>query len=121
MEDSLAARLAGVARRSTARLTHHGRRSGKPYDVTVWFMVEGETVYLATMDMRRQWPRNLLVRPDLELTINGERFSGSAELISDDSGIGRVVELLKGKYWPARLYLWFKGRPDGAFRVGLNG
>jgi len=36
------------ANTSTLRLTHYGRRSGMPDEVTIWFMVEGEAVYLAT-------------------------------------------------------------------------
>ena len=47
MTTTLADRLAPVANISTLRLTHYGRRSGMPYK-TIWFMVEGETVYLAT-------------------------------------------------------------------------
>jgi len=45
---TLADRLAQVAHTSTLRLTHYGRRSGRPYKA-IWFMsVEGEAVYLAT-------------------------------------------------------------------------
>jgi hypothetical protein len=42
--------LAQVADASTLRLTHYGRRSGMSYQVTIWFMVESEAVYLATAD-----------------------------------------------------------------------
>lgn len=45
---SPADRLAPVANTAALRLTHYGRRSGMPSGVTIWFMVEGETVYLAT-------------------------------------------------------------------------
>jgi hypothetical protein len=48
MTTTLADRLAQVANAATLRLTHSGRRSGMPYGVTIWFMVEGEAVYLAT-------------------------------------------------------------------------
>ena len=48
MTTTLADRLARVANASTLRLTHYGRRSGMPYEVTIWFMVEGATVCLAT-------------------------------------------------------------------------
>jgi hypothetical protein len=44
---TLADCLAQGANTSTLRLTHYGRRSGTPYK-TIWFMVEGEAVYLAT-------------------------------------------------------------------------
>ena len=48
MTTMLADCLAQVATISTLHLTHSGRRSGMPYEVTIWFMVEGEAVYLAT-------------------------------------------------------------------------
>ena len=48
MNGNVAERLAHIAGKSTMRLTHHGRRSGKPYQVTIWFMAEGEVVYLVT-------------------------------------------------------------------------
>jgi hypothetical protein len=41
------ARLKAVAGRQTLTLTHYGRKSGKPYDVTIWFAVEGDKVYTA--------------------------------------------------------------------------
>jgi len=59
--------------------------------------------------------------PRVTLTIGGERFTGTARLVSDASEMARVVELLKRKYWLARPYLWIKKRPAGAFRVDLDG
>ena len=41
MNKELAHRLTPVASASTLQLTHYGRKSGKPYEVTIWFMVEG--------------------------------------------------------------------------------
>ena len=48
MTTTLADRLAQLANTSTLRLTHYGRRSSTPYEVTIWFMLEGEAVYFAT-------------------------------------------------------------------------
>jgi len=59
---TLADRLAQVANTATLRMTHHGRRSGTPYQVTIWFLVEGKVAYLATANRKRQWPRNVWVR-----------------------------------------------------------
>src|SRR5687767_11524253 len=67
-------RLSRVAKRKTVRLTHYGRKSGKPYRVTIWFLVEGDNVYLTTMNMARQWTQNVQQRPEVELEIGGERF-----------------------------------------------
>ena len=112
--------LARVASKSTCRLTHHGRTSGRAYEVTIWFLPDGECVYLTTMNMQRSWPRNVAANPRVTLTITGERFTGTAHLVSDAREMGRVVDLLKRKYWIARPYLWIKKRPDGAFRVDLD-
>jgi deazaflavin-dependent oxidoreductase (nitroreductase family) len=58
-----AEQLAQVAGRSTLRLTHCGRKTGKAYEVTIWFVVEDEGLYLATMNARRQWVRNIAKTP----------------------------------------------------------
>lgn len=125
---SLAERLARVARRHTLLLTHHGRRSGKPYDVTIWFVVEGEIVWLASADLRRQWTRNVRVRPDVSVAIAGERFTGTVEPVTDAASLAHVVDLLGEKYWFAKPVIWFDqwlgraglGPYGGAFRLLLR-
>lgn len=117
MSSPIAERLAGVANRSTCRLIHQGRRSGRAHEVTIWFLVDGETVYLVTMSMQRQWTRNVQAHPGVRLQIAGETFEGEAAVVTDAQEMARVVELLRRKYWLARPYLWLKRRPDGAFRV----
>ena len=117
----VAERLAAVARRKTVRLTHYGRKSGNPYQVTIWFMVDGEKVYLSTMDMKRQWTQNVQNRPEIELDIGGERFRGKVEeVVSSDAEMSRVVDLMKRKYILSRPYFWFKPHPAGAFRVKIE-
>jgi deazaflavin-dependent oxidoreductase (nitroreductase family) len=117
---SLAERLTRVARKSTCRLTHRGRKSGKPHEVTIWFLVDEETVYLSTMNMQRQWTRNVQVHPDVSIRIGDEPFSGRVRVVKDAAEMARVVELMKRKYWLARPYLWVKKKPDGAFRVEIT-
>jgi hypothetical protein len=34
--------VAGRQSRQTVRLTHYGRKTGKPYKVTMWFVVDGD-------------------------------------------------------------------------------
>jgi deazaflavin-dependent oxidoreductase (nitroreductase family) len=114
-------RLARVARRSTCQLTHYGRKSGQPHRVTIWFLMDGEAVYLVTADRRRQWVRNVLARPSVELRMGDETFRGDVEPLTGAAEMAHVVALLRRKHWLARLYLWLKGPPDGAFRVRLAG
>ena len=121
MGTSLAERLAHIASKPTCQLTHYGRKTGRPYEVTIWFLVDGGTVYLVTMNMQRQWTRNAQAYPKVVLRIGEETFAGEVEVVTDVAEMAHVVELLKRKYLIARPYLWLKGKPDGAFRVRLDG
>jgi len=71
-----------VARRPRCRLTHYGRKTGHPHQVTVWFLVDGAIVYLVTAHRRRQWVRNVLARPAVELRMGGETFRGEVESVT---------------------------------------
>src|SRR6266704_6999230 len=70
------ARLKAVAARQTLTLTHYGRKTGKPYDVTVWFVVDGDKVYIGTANVNRQWVRNVQKTPRVKLSIGAETFDG---------------------------------------------
>ena len=98
-------RLARVAARSTCRLTHRGRKTGKPYQVTIWFMVDGDVVYLATASAQRQWVRNVGRNPDVVVSIDGETFAGRVEPIDDPAGARHVMDLLIAKYWYVRPFV----------------
>ena len=99
MASALADRLKRVGGRQTLRLTHYGRKTGKPYQVTIWFMVDGERVWLATANKNRQWVRNVQKTPPVILTIGNERFEGEARFLSDPAEHNRVLAMVRRKYW----------------------
>lgn len=115
----LKARLDRVAKIKTTTLTHYGRKSGKPYTVTIWFTVDGERINLHTMNMRRQWTRNVVANGKVSLRIGDETFEGRATQVTDPNEMKRVVTLMKKKYPISLPYLWIKGQPDGAFGVAI--
>lgn len=117
---SVAQRLAVVQGRGTLRLTTRGRKTGRPHTVTIWFLVDGATVYLVTMSLRRDWPRNLLQNGYAELDIDASVFGGHATPVKDAKRLERVRELLNQKYWVAWLGSWFGFGPDGAFAVTIR-
>ncbi len=41
MDANALARLKQLAGKQTLILTHYGRKSGKPYEVKIWFVVDG--------------------------------------------------------------------------------
>ena len=100
-KDTLKQRLTPLKDRSTLRVTTIGRKTGKRHTVTTWFLVDGDTVYLATLRLKRDWPRNVMKNGHVELDIGGEEFKGRAKQITDAKRLEHVKALLSQKYWAA--------------------
>ena len=92
-------RLRKAGDRQTLRLTHHGRKSGRPYEVTIWYMVDDGQLYLASANADRNWVRNVKVRPAVSLRIGDEIFNGTVRAITDKQERDKVNGLVERKYW----------------------
>jgi PPOX class probable F420-dependent enzyme len=127
MDSNLATRLSRVANKGTLILTHYGRKSGKPYNVKIWFAVEGDKVYIGTADASHQWIRNVQKTPRIRLSAGGENFEGEARFLVDRTEHEHVMTLLRRKYWLFRpifaLERILNGMRDrtGSFEVTLSG
>ena len=102
MESNVLTRLKSVAVRQTVALTHYGRKSGKPYDVTIWFVVDGDKVYIGTANVNRQWVRNVQKTPQVKLSIGGETFDGTARFLTDRAEHEHAMAAIRRKYWMYR-------------------
>jgi deazaflavin-dependent oxidoreductase (nitroreductase family) len=130
MEPDVLNRLRRVAARQTVRLTHYGRKSGKLHEVTIWFVLEDDKVYLGTANVNRQWVRNVQKTPQVKLSIGGETFDGTARFLTDRAEHERAMAAIRRKYWIFRPLIAL-GRvltaiglmPDntGSFEVTLAG
>jgi len=112
--------LSTLSSHSTLRVTTVGRKTGKRHTVTTWFLVEGQTVFLATLNLKRDWVRNILKNHRVELEINGTVFTGEAKQIVYSKQLSHVKALLNQKYWAAWLASWFGMGPEGAFAVTIE-
>jgi hypothetical protein len=119
-KDTPKQRLTQLKDRSTLRVTTIGRKTGKRHTVTTWFLIEGATVYLATLRLKRDWPRNVMKNGHVELDIGGEVFKGRAKQITGAKRLEHVQALLSQKYWAAWLGSWFGMGPEGAFAVTID-
>jgi deazaflavin-dependent oxidoreductase (nitroreductase family) len=102
MDSNALARLKAVAGRQTLTLTHYGRKSGKPYDVTIWFAVEGDKVYIGTANVNRQWARNVQKTPRIRLAVGGDTFEGEARFLSERAERELAMGAIRRKYWMYR-------------------
>ncbi|HKN13577.1 MAG TPA: nitroreductase family deazaflavin-dependent oxidoreductase [Candidatus Binatus sp.] len=92
-------RLRRVGDRQTLRLTHYGRKSGRPYEVTIWYMLDADRLYLASANANRNWVRNVKARPAISLRVGGEVFNGDVRPITDKQERDKVNRLVERKYW----------------------
>jgi len=99
MESKSFERLRRAGDRQTLRLTHYGRKTGRPYEVTIWYMVDGDKLYLATFNQNRNWVRNVKSRPAISLRIGEEVFNGDVREITDPQEREKVRALVDRKYW----------------------
>jgi deazaflavin-dependent oxidoreductase (nitroreductase family) len=99
MDARTAQRLEKIRSLQTLTLTHHGRKTDKPYDVVIWFVLDGERMFLATSGKNRQWVRNVIAKPNVALNAGGEIFNGTVEQITDETQRENVARLIQAKYW----------------------
>jgi len=102
MESTELARLRRVAEKHTTRLTNYGRKTGKSHQVTIWFVLDGDRLYIGTASVNRQWVRNVQKTPQVKLSIGGENFSGTARFLTDRAEHERAMAAIRRKYWMFR-------------------
>ena len=102
MESTELARLRQVAGKQTTRLTHYGRKTGKPHEVTIWFVLDGDRLYIGTANVNRQWVQNVQKTPQVKLSIAGENVEGTARFLTDRAEHERAMAVVRRKYWMFR-------------------
>src|SRR6478672_6105364 len=96
------ARLRQVAGKQTTRLTHYGRKTGKPHEVTIWCVLDGDRLYIGTANVNRQWVQNVQKTPQVKLSIAGENIDGTARFLTDRAEHERAMTAIRRKYWMFR-------------------
>ena len=99
MEPNSIERLHRAGDRQTLQLTHYGRKTGKPYQVTIWYLVGDDKLYLVSANANRNWVRNVKSRPAISLRIGNEVFNGEVRVITDPDEREKVDALVQRKYW----------------------
>jgi hypothetical protein len=91
----------GLDRVYEIRLSVEGRKSGKDISRQVWFVHEGNTLYLLPVQgSDTNWYKNLLVDPTLKISINGgeEMPAARGKPITDSNRVDDIVRKFKSKY-----------------------
>ena len=80
-------------------LSVKGRKSGRDIPRPVWFVYEGNTLYLLPVQgSDTSWYKNLLVDPTLKISVNGIEISARGKPITDSNRVDDIVRKFKSKY-----------------------
>jgi deazaflavin-dependent oxidoreductase (nitroreductase family) len=84
---------------SEITLSAKGRKSGRDIPRPVWFVHEGNTLYLVPVQgSDTNWYKNLLANPTLKISVNGVEASARGKPITDSNRVDDIVRKFKSKY-----------------------
>jgi deazaflavin-dependent oxidoreductase (nitroreductase family) len=109
--------LLAVKHQGECRITTKGRKSGNPHSVPVWFAVEGDVLYLSTLDDTRDWVKNALANPAVTVAFGDLTVTGRFRDVTDTELDARVRDALRDKYWAAWVAGWFGQGPKRTFVI----
>jgi hypothetical protein len=84
---------------SEITLSVKGRKSSRDIPRPVWFVHEGNTLYLLPVQgSDTNWYKNLLVDPTLKISVNGVETAAKGKPITDSNKVDYIVRKFKSKY-----------------------
>jgi len=88
-----------VASASEIELTVTGRKSGRAISQPIWFVAEGDTLYLLPVrGSDTQWYKNILRNPSIQIAANGATEKAQAKPLTDATQVAAVIGKFRGKY-----------------------
>jgi hypothetical protein len=76
-----------------------GRNSGRTISIPVWFVLEGEKLYLLPVQgSDTQWYKNVLKNPSIHIDARGAEAELQAVPITDLKGVSSVAKKFRDKY-----------------------
>jgi deazaflavin-dependent oxidoreductase (nitroreductase family) len=96
-----------------------GRKSGRTISIPVWFVLEGEELYLLPVQgSDTQWYKNVLENRQLRISVRAKEGEFQAAPVTDAKAVNSAVEKFIEKYG-ARDVKKYYSRFDVAVRVDL--
>ena len=109
-----------LQRANEIEITVTGRMSGRSFSYPVWFVLEGEKLFLLPgKGSGTDWYKNVRKTPTIHLAARGKTFTTSATPITDEVQVSEVVEKFRDKYG-ARTVNTLYSRLDVAVEVPLT-
>jgi len=80
-------------------ITVTGRKSGRPISNPVWFVKEGDQLYLLPVKgSDSDWYKNILKTTTMRLTAGGKEWVAEVTPVTDNVKVRHIVENFRAKY-----------------------
>ena len=80
-------------------ITVTGRKSGRAISIPVWFVLEGDKLYLLPVQgSDTQWYKNALNNPTIRIDARGAEAEVKVVPVTDATQVSSVVEKFRAKY-----------------------
>ena len=89
----------GLPRSREITITVTGRKSGRAISNPVWFVLDGESLYLLPVQgSDTQWYKNILKNPSIRINAGGADAEFKVVSVTDAKQVTSVVEKFREKY-----------------------
>ena len=91
-----------VSRSTEITITVTGRKSGRAISNPVWFVLDGDKLYLLPVKgSETQWYKNVVKKPTMGIGAGGAKADFNVSPITDAKQVASVVERFRAKYGAA--------------------
>src|ERR671933_2025466 len=106
-------------RASEITLSVKGRKSGRDIPRPVWFVHEGNILYLLPVQgSDTNWYKNLLADPTLKVSVNDIESDARGKLLADSSRVDNIAKKFRSKYGEGEVKKYYT-KFDAAVEVPL--
>jgi deazaflavin-dependent oxidoreductase (nitroreductase family) len=88
-----------LARYREIKISVIGRKSGKTISIPVWFVLDGEKIYLLPVQgSGTQWYKNVIKNPSIRIEARDAEAKVTAKPITESAAVQSVIEKFREKY-----------------------
>jgi deazaflavin-dependent oxidoreductase (nitroreductase family) len=103
-----------LKKRRQLSITVTGRRTGRAITIPVWFVCEGNALWLLPVyGSQTQWYRNLQANRAITIQVGSKRRALRVRLLKDPRAVRKVIERFREKYTPEQIKRWYTGLDVG--------
>ena len=98
-----------LSRSREVRISVTGRKSGRTISIPIWFVLEGEKLYLLPVyGSETQWYKNVLKNPSIQIGGAGAETELKVVPVTNATQVSSMVEKFRAKYGDNGVKLYSK-------------